>query len=40
MYTIMCGTSIEADYITVQMMDDDATLYINELEVIGHLEGM
>ena len=38
-YTIMCETSIDADYITVQMMDDDATLYINELEVIDHLEG-
>ena len=39
-YTTMCDTSIDADYITVQVMDDDATLYINELEVIDHLEGI
>ena len=38
-YTIMCEKSIQSDYITVQMIDDDVMLYINELEVIDHLEG-
>ena len=33
-YPIICNKSILADYITIQMIDDDVMLQINELEVI------
>jgi hypothetical protein len=33
-YPIICSKSILADYITIQMIDDNAMLQINELEVI------
>ena len=39
MYTIMCDKSIQSDYITIQMIDDNVSLRINELEVIENLEG-
>ena len=39
-YPIICAKSILADYITIQMMDDNAMLQINELEVIEHSEGI
>ena len=38
-YTIMCEKSIQSDYITIQMIDDNVSLRINELEVIENLEG-
>ena len=33
-YPIICSKSILADYITIQIIDDNAMLQINELEVI------
>ena len=38
-YTIMCDKDIEADYITLQILDNNATLQINEMEIIKASEG-
>ena len=39
-YPIVCENSILADYITVQVIDDNAILQINELEIIENSEGI
>ena len=38
-YTIMCTTDIKADYVTLQILDLNATLQINELEIITKSQG-
>ena len=38
-YTIMCEKEIVADYVTLQILDDNANLQINELEIITKSEG-
>ena len=39
-YTIMCKNTIKADYVTVQILDLDSILEINELELITKSQGM
>ena len=39
-YTIMCKNEIKADYVSVQILDLNSTLQINELEIIHKSEGM
>ena len=39
-YTIMCKNAIKADYVTVQILDLDSILEINELELITKSQGM
>ena len=36
-YLIVCDENIEADFVTVQILDDNATLSINELEIISDI---
>ena len=38
-YTIMCKNEIEADYVTLQILDLDSVLEINELEIITKSQG-
>ena len=39
-YTISCANTISADYVTVQILDDRATLAINEIKVETISHGM
>ena len=39
-YTIVCGSYIQADFITVQILNSNAKLQINELELITSFEGI
>ena len=38
-YPVICDKSILADYITIQVIDDNAMLQINELEIIEDTVG-
>ena len=38
-YPVICEKSILADYITIQVIDDNALLQINELELIKDTDG-
>ena len=38
-YTIMCKNEIEADYVSLQILDLDSVLEINELEIIPKSQG-
>ena len=38
-YTIMCKNDIEADYVSLQILDLDSVLEINELEIITKSQG-
>ena len=38
-YPVICDKSIRADYVTIQVMDDNAMLQINELEIIKDIDG-
>ena len=38
-YTIVCDEPILADYVTIQILDDMATLQINELRIISKFQG-
>ena len=39
MYPVVCDNSILADYVTIQVIDDNAMLQINELEMIIDNDG-
>ena len=38
-YPVVCDNSILADYVTIQVIDDNAMLQINELEIIIDNDG-
>ena len=38
-YTIVCDEPILADHVTIQILDDMATLQINELRIISKFQG-
>jgi len=38
-YTVMCGKEIQAEYVTLQILDLDSVLEINELEIITKSQG-
>ena len=38
-YTVMCKNDVDADYVTIQIMDKNAKLELNEIEVITKSEG-
>ena len=39
-YTVMCKKEIVANYVTLQIVDTDSILQINELEIIPASKGM
>ena len=39
-YVVQCKEPIQARYVTVQLIDDNTILHINELEIIKASEGM
>ena len=39
MYPVICDNGILADYVTIQVIDDNAMLQINELELIIDNDG-